>query len=160
MNQEPIDIFNYDEEIGKIKEPWELDMAEVFREFDEDLDGKIDPKLAHHIFILFRLAWHNEFEGYDSVTLKDFLWEAARSRDQIFANPRKRYIYYFQMIAGINQSELDATDIQRFMLINEDEVPLKFCEDFIDEFDRKGLSSDVVSIEEFCKFCEEHKIPV
>ena len=64
------------------------------------------------------------------------------------------------MIAGINQSELDATDIQRFMLINEDEVPLKFCEDFIDEFDRKGLSSDVVSIEEFCKFCEEHKIPV
>ena len=160
MNQPLIDIFDYDEEIAKLPEEWMVDMAEVFREFDEDLDGNIPNSYAQHVFSLFRLPSKNVFTEPGNVTLKGFLYEASIMRDEVFSTPESRYQYFFKMIAGLRQPEITAIDIQRFMKVNGDDIKLVFCDDFIDEFDRDNLSKDSISLEEFVNFCEEKKIPV
>lgn len=160
MNQQKIDIFDYQVEIEKLPEEWMKDMAIVFREFDEDKDGKIPSQLAAHIFYLFRLPNKGVFKDYQAVSMEVFLDEATITRDSIFLNPIKRYCYYFQMIAGLGKNTIDAVDLQRFISVSGDEIALKFCEDFIDEFDRKRLSKDSITIEEFCTFCAQKKIPI
>ena len=160
MNQERIDVFYYDETIASLKQDWMKDMAVVFREFDEDQDGKMEPNLAQHVLRLFRLDGKDSFKGMSTVKLAEFLDEAAVLRDGLVMNPAERYQYYFRMIAGPGKSEMSARDIQRFLKVFGDDVLLKFCDDFIDEFDPEHLSKDVITEEEFCAFCQERKIPI
>ncbi|OHT06427.1 hypothetical protein TRFO_25537 [Tritrichomonas foetus] len=161
MNHEKIDIFDYDIEIKKLPEEWMEDMATVFREFDENRDGKVPPQIARHIFHLFRLPSKGLWEDQEEqINLGDFLEEAAGTRDSIFIHPKKRYMYYFKMIACLGKNTIDAVDIQRFISVSGDNIDLKYCEDFIDEFDRKNLSKDSITPEEFGKFCAKKKIPV
>lgn len=160
MNQPKIDVFYYDEEIEKLPEEWMKDMAIVFRELDEDEDGKVDVTTAHHIMDLFRLPNKGCFKDMETVKMHPFLEEAQVARDEIFMNTTKRYRYYFQMIAGLGKNTIDAIDIQRFVKVSGDEIPLKFCDDFIDEFDRLHLSKDSLTQEEFCAFCAQKKVPV
>ena len=160
MNHPLIDIFDYDDEIKKLPMEWMVDMAEVFREFDEDSDGKIPKDYAQHVFSLFRLPSKGVFVEEGSVSMREFLYEAGKMRDEIFSKPETRYQYYFKMIAGLKQPEITAEDIQRFMKVSDDDIKLKFCDDFIDEFDRERISKDSISLDEFVKFCTEKKIPV
>ena len=155
-----IELFSYDKELSKLKEEWMVDMAIIFREFDEDTDGKIPPMIAKHIFSIFRLPSDNIFNDEGSITLKDFIYEAGNVRDEIFSSPMKKYKYFFQMIAGIGKKTIDAIDIERFITTSGDSVPLKFCDDFIDEFDRVSLSKDYITFDEFAQFCIKRKIPV
>ncbi|KAK8890370.1 hypothetical protein M9Y10_035145 [Tritrichomonas musculus] len=160
MNQQKIDIFEYEKEIKKLPEEWMEDMAIVFREFDENKDGKITGLVAEHIFLLFRLPSNKIWKKDEIVSFKSFILEAQNIRDDIFLNPDKRYKYYFQMIAGLGKNTIDAADIQRFIEISGDHIDLKYCDDFIDEFDRETLSKDSITQEEFCDFCSQKKIPV
>lgn len=160
MNQPLIDIFEYEIELKKLKEDWMMDMAIVFREFDEDKDGKVPSLVAEHIFRLFRLPSNKIWKDDEIVTFKSFLAEAQNIRDDIFLNPEKRYKYYFQMIANLGKNTIDASDIQRFIEISGDHIDLKYCDDFIDEFDRDTLSKDSITLDEFCNFCSQKKIPV
>lgn len=160
MNHPPIDIFDYDIEIKKLPQEWMVDMAEVFREFDEDADGKIPNTYAQHIFSLFRLPSKTVFTEPGNVTMRVFLHEASFMRQEIFGTAESRYQYFFKMIAGLKQARITAIDIQRFMKVCGDDIKLKFCDDFIDEFDREGISKDYITIEEFTKFCEDKKIPI
>ena len=160
MNQPLIDIFEYEIELKKLKEDWMMDMAIVFREFDEDKDGKVPSLVAEHIFRLFRLPSNKIWKDDEIVTFKSFLAEAQNIRDDIFLNPEKRYKYYFQMIANLGKNTIDASDIQRFIEISGDHRDLKYCDDFIDEFDRDTLSKDSITLDEFCNFCSQKKIPV
>jgi hypothetical protein len=109
---------------------------------------------------LFRLPTKGTFKDLTVVPMQRMLDECAIARDGIFLNPFRRYIYYFQMIAGIGNNRIDAVDIQRFIHIAGDEIPLRFCDDFIDEFDRVALSKDSLTCEEFCNFCAQKKVPV
>lgn len=160
MNQPLIDIFEYDKEIKKLQEEWMVDMAVVFREFDENKDGKVPCQVAEHIFYLFRLPSNKIWKNDEIVTFKSFLAEAQNIRDDIFLNSEKRYKYYFQMIASLGKNTIDASDIQRFIEISGDHIDLKYCDDFIDEFDRTTLSKDSITLDEFCNFCSQKKIPV
>jgi Ca2+-binding EF-hand superfamily protein len=160
MHQPLIDVFDYEEETRILPEAWMKDMATVFREFDEDEDGKIQSGVGRHIMALFRLPHKNLWKDLTVVSMSQLLNEAAIARNGIFSNPYRRYVYYFQQIAGIGRSKLDAVDIQRFIRVSGDEIPLKFCDDFIDEFDRATLSKDALTLEEFCNFCSARKVPV
>ena len=160
MNQAKIDIFEYEREIKKLSEEWMEDMAIVFREFDENKDGKVPGQVAEHILHLFRLPSNKIWKDDEIVTFKSFLHEAQNIRDDIFLDSQKRYKYYFQMIACLGKDSIDASDIQRFIEIFGDHMDLKYCDDFIDEFDRKTLSKDSITIEEFCDFCSQKKIPI
>ena len=160
MNQPLIDLFDYDEEISNLREEWMVDMAEVFREFDEDDDGQIPNTYAQHVFSLFRLPSKNVFTEPGNVTLKGFLYEAGVMREEVFSKPETKYQYFFKMIAGLRQPTITAIDIQRFMKVSGDDIKLIFCDDFIDEFDRDKLSKDSITLDEFVRFCEEKKIPV
>jgi Ca2+-binding EF-hand superfamily protein len=160
MNHPLIDIFDYDAEIEKLPMEWMVDMAEVFREFDEDSDGRIPSDYAKHVFSIFRLPSKGVFVDGENVSMREFLYEAGIMRDELFSQPETRYQYYFKMIAGLKQSEITAQDIQRFMKVNGDDIKLKFCDDFIDEFDRKRIAKDSINMEQFVKFCTEKKIPV
>lgn len=135
------------------------DMAIVFREFDEDADGKIPVTVAHHIMTLFRLNSKECFKDEETIHMLRFLDEAGVLREEIFGNPSRRYLYYFQMIAGLGQKTMNAVDIHRFIKTCGDEIDRKFCEDFIDEFDRKKLSKQSLTAAEFCVFCANKKIP-
>jgi Ca2+-binding EF-hand superfamily protein len=160
MNQPKIDVFDYDQEIASLPEPWMKDMCVVFREFDEDEDGKVPVEVGRHIMTLFRLPTKNAFKELTIVTMQEFLDDCSIIRDAIFLVPVKRDIYYFQMIAGLGRNKIDAVDIQRFMAISGDNIALKFCDDFIDEFDRVHLSKSSLSMEEFCTFVSTKKVPV
>lgn len=160
MNHPKIDIFEYEDEIAKLPEDWMVDMATVFREFDTNKIGKIPSQTALHIFYLFRLPSKGLWKEQEIVTFDDFLSQAAIKRDEIFLDPKKRYKYYFQMISSLDGKTIDAADIQRFISISGDNIDIKYCEDFIDEFDRKTLSKDSIALEEFCNFCMAKKIPV
>jgi Ca2+-binding EF-hand superfamily protein len=160
MNQPRIDVFDYDEEIRRLPAEWMQDMARVFREFDEDKDGKLPAGVARHIMLLFRLPHKNLWKEIAVVTMAQLLEESSVARSAIFSNPYRRYVYYFQQIAGTGRSKIDAVDIQRFIRVAGDEIPLKFCDDFIDEFDRVKLSKDALTLEEFCNFCATRKVPV
>ena len=161
IQKEKIDIFDYDQEIKELPEEWMVDMAVVFHEFDEDEDGIISGSLAAHIFTLFRLPTKGLFKDrQEKVRMNEFLHQAAITRDAIFLNPHKKYCYYFQMIAGVGKSTISALDLQRFVAIFGDQIQLKFCDDFIDEFDRKFLSKDEITMNEFASFCSSHKIPI
>jgi Ca2+-binding EF-hand superfamily protein len=160
MNQPRIDVFDYNEEISLLPQEWMKDMAIVFREFDEDEDGKIPTGIARHIMALFRLPHKGVWKEIPVVSMQQLLEESAVARNAIFANPARRYVYYFQQIAGTGRSKIDAVDIQRFIRVAGDEIPLKFCDDFIDEFDRVKLSKDALTLEEFCNFCATRKVPV
>lgn len=156
-----IDTFDYEREIHNLPEIWMIDMATVFKEFDEDEDGSITEDLASHIFTLFRLPIKGMFPNPEQkIRMNDFLDLAATARDTIFLNPVKRYCYYFQMIAGVGKKTISALDLQRFVSVFGDQIQLKFCDDFIDEFDRVHLSKDEITMEEFCTFCSSHKIPI
>ena len=155
-----IDIFDYEKELSQLQEDWQTDMAVVFREFDDDQDGKIPRETAIHVMALFRLNARKKLAEIDPVRLDKFLEVAGAIRDSIFMSPAKRYRYYFQMIAGLGKKSIDAVDIQRFIRVSGDDIALKFCDDFIDEFDRKRISKDSISAAEFCSFCAHSKIPV
>ena len=161
MNQEKIDLFDYEIELEKLPEDWMMDMAVVFREFDERNVGKVSSQTARHIFSLFRLPteklWPNDKE---TVSRAEFLLEANAAREKIFINPKMRYLYYFRMISSLGSKTINAVDLQKFISISGDSVDIKYCEDFIDEFDRKYLSKDSITAEEFCDFCQRKKIPV
>jgi Ca2+-binding EF-hand superfamily protein len=159
MHEAHIDVFDYDLEIKILPEEWMKDMAIVFHEFDEDSDGVIPGGIAHHIMSLFRLPSKGLFQE-PTVKLAPFLEVAGLVRSMIFSSPKRRAIYYFQMIAGYGRNSIDAVDIQRFISVAGDDIPLKFCDDFIDEFDRLKLSKDSLTIEEFCSFVIHKKIPV
>ena len=91
MNHPHIDIFNYSKEIKLLSEEWMVDMAIVYREFDEDKDGIISELIAKHIFRLFRLPFEEFFNNKEKINLKDFLYEARVARDELFFNSKKRY---------------------------------------------------------------------
>jgi len=160
MNQEPIDVFDYDEEIARLHEDWKCDMAIVFREFDEDRDGKVTGDVARHMLRLFRLSWKGRFDDAEIVRLHAFLDEASRIRDEIFLNPSRRFQYFFEMISGVGMNTMSAADIKRFIHISGDEIALRHCDDFIDEFDRSRLSKEHLTAAEFCAFCANRKVPV
>jgi Ca2+-binding EF-hand superfamily protein len=160
MNQPRIDVFDYDLEINGLPEAWMKDMAIVFHEFDEDEDGKISVEIARHIMVLFRLPTKGALKEVTTIGMHEFLHECALVRDILFMVPVKRGIYYFQMIGGLGRNKIDAVDIQRFMAVSGDKIALKFCDDFIDEFDRHYLSKSSLSMEEFCTFISTKKVPV
>lgn len=160
MTRARIEVFDYDKEIEKLPDEWMTDMAVVFREFDEDQDGKIPRDTAIHVMSLFRLNSKKKLQDLDMVHLDKFIDVAGSIRDAIFMSPAKRYRYYFQMIAGLGKKSISAVDIQRFIRVSGDDIALKFCDDFIDEFDRKRISKDSISAAEFCSFCAHSKIPV
>ena len=160
MNLPTIEIFDYEEEIKMLPEEWMVDLAVVFREMDEDLDGIVPTDCAKHILRIFSLYSDEAFANAgESVRLSYFLEEAREAREIIFSNPLATFSYYFDMMTGVSNDQLSALDLQRFFAIFGDKIQLKYCDDFIDEFDRELLSKDYISKKEFIKFCADKKIP-
>ena len=151
--------FNYKKFIESLGEQaWKIEVINIFRCFDTDREGALPKDTAIHALSLLGIKDEKLFRGSkDVVTAKSFIEAVETERDRNKSDSMKRWRYIFSLIAG-NEPTITKERLREFFAMFGHRPELKFCEDFIDEFDRINMTKTDISIEDWLLFCRIHKV--
>ena len=153
--------FNYPDFLKTIQDAeWKKEVINLFRCFDLECDGVIPRESAIHAIKLFGINGEDYFHiAKKNVTAQMFLDAVQYERDKNVCDSTRRWKYVFKLIAGPNKDKISADALQHFFTLFGHTPELKYCEDFVDEFDRVSISKTEISLDDWLLFCKIHRVP-
>jgi Ca2+-binding EF-hand superfamily protein len=151
--------FNYPEVLRKTAEEWKVEVINVFRCFDSQKTGGLPRETAIEVMALFGMNGEEHFHfSKKTITLKMFLDAVQHDRDRN-SDPLRRWKYLFHLIAGRGNETITKKRLQEFFTMFGHTPDEKFCEDFIDEFDRVSIMKTEINLDDWLMFCRIHRLP-
>ncbi|OHT02626.1 hypothetical protein TRFO_07048 [Tritrichomonas foetus] len=138
---------------------WKVEVTNVFRMFDKECEGVLPREIACHAIKLFGINGEDHFHFAKKViSAQTFIDAVQKERDNNIRDSMKRWKYIFSLIAGPGNDTITVDKIQDFFTMFGHTPELKFCEDFIDEFDRVNISKTCISMDDWLMFCRTHRV--
>lgn len=142
-----------------ITEEWKLEVINLFHCLDPDNEGSITRDLAIHAMSLFGMKGEDHFHfSKKMISVKTFLDAVQDERDRN-SDANRRWKYIFQLIAGPGEPTITRDRLREFFTMFGHTPDEKFCDDFIDEFDRNMIEKTEISLEDWLTFCRVHRLP-
>ena len=153
--------FYYNTFIKNLQEEWQIEITNIFRFLDEQSEGIISRDLALRAMGLIGINGEEYFHfTKKTITLQQFLDAVSLDKKKNFENNERRWKYIFTLIAGSDKnSTITIKKLQDFFKQFGHIPDAKFCEDFIDEFDRNFLTKTEINLEDWIMFCRVHRLP-
>lgn len=154
-------LFNYREFIAKQKEDWQREVIDIFRLFDTNCEGQLTREDAVCVLDLISIPGNEYFHPSKKiVTIQQILDAIAEQKKMIAENNEKRWRYIFRLIAGNKDEDTITVEKLQQFFGKFGHVPnARFCEDFIDEFDRNWLTKTEITMDDWLMFCRIHRLP-
>ena len=150
--------FSYPEFKKTVQEEWELDIINIFRCFDTEREGVIPRDLAIHAFSLLGMNGEDHFTKKD-VPIHTFIDAVRDERERNSFDNIRRWKYIFSLIAGPNNDTITTKSLRNFFSMFGHKPEARFCDDFIDEFDRTNLKKTEITLDDWLMFCRIHRFP-
>ena len=143
--------FNYKEFIKNNQDAdWKAEVINVFRCFDTECEGAIPRDVAIHAINLLGINGEEHFHvSKKNITAQMFIDAVQTERNKNI----------FKLIAGPNKDKITIESLQNFFTLFGHTPELKYCEDFIDEFDRVNITKTDISMDDWTVFCRVHHVP-
>ncbi|KAK8842677.1 hypothetical protein M9Y10_025537 [Tritrichomonas musculus] len=153
--------FNYREFIKNHQDAeWKGEVINVFRCFDTECEGELPRDTAIHAISLLGINGEEYFHFTKKVITAQMFIDAVQSeRNKNICDSQRRWKYIFHLIAGPNNDKISIESLQNFFTLFGHTPELKYCEDFIDEFDRVNITKTDISIDDWLLFCRVHHVP-
>jgi Ca2+-binding EF-hand superfamily protein len=151
--------FNYPELIRNTQEEWKVEIINVFRCLDVENEGSLPRDAAIHAMSLFGMNGEEHFHfSKKTITLKMFIDAVQNERDRN-SDPSRRWKYIFSLIAGPGNKTITRDSLRSFFTMFGHTPDEKFCDDFIDEFDRVSLLKTEIGLDDWLMFCRIQRVP-
>jgi len=153
--------FRYNTYIKGLTEDWQVEVANIFRFLDEQCEGALPRDVALKGFDLIGIKGEEYIHtSKKSITIQQFIEAVGNDKRKNFENNERRWKYIFSLIAGSSDNTTITTEKLRDFFTFFGHTPdLKYCEDFIDEFDRNHLTKTEICLEDWIMFCRVHRLP-
>lgn len=152
--------FSYADFIKSLKDDWQIEVVNVFRCFDEEKEGSLPREAAIHTMALFGMNGEEHFHfSKKMISVQAFIDAVQDERDRNAFDNTKRWKYIFHLIAGPDNETITTKTLQDFFTTFGHTPEVKFCEDFIDEFDRINIMKTEINLEDWLMFCRIHRLP-
>ena len=151
--------FSYAKLLKETHEEWKREVISVFRCFDRENDGWLPRDEAIHVMSLFGMNGDEHFHfSKKQITIRMMLDSIQHERDRNSDHAR-RWKYIFYLIADPEKKTITKERLRDFFTMFGYTPEDKYCDDFIDEFDRKHLEKSEIVLEDWLMFCRIHKLP-
>jgi Ca2+-binding EF-hand superfamily protein len=153
-------LFSYKDFIKTLEEDWKIEVVDIFRIFDENCEGVLPYEEAVRALELIGIDGKLLLNpNKKMVPIKVFIEEISDFRGQNDRNSEKRWTYIFRLIAGSEKGTITVENLQDFFRRFGHVPDEKYCEDFIDEFDRNWLTKTEVNLQDWLMFCRLNRLP-
>ena len=152
--------FSYSSFYPTLTEQWQTEATSIFQCLDEMSEGTITREKALHAMSLLSLNGEDYFHySKKMVTIQAFLEAIKTDREKNSFDNTRRWTHIFHLIAGPGKDTITREALQSFFTQFGHTPDLKFCDDFIDEFDRANLKLTEISLDDWLMFCRIHRLP-
>lgn len=157
-----VNVFSYPEFIKNLNEDWEKEVTDIFRLLDEECDGVLPRERALKIMELIGFKGEKYIhKSKRQISIQQLIDIIRDCRTRTKGEKRSRWAYLFRLMAGNEEDSTITVDKLQQFFKSYGHVPCeKFCEDFIDEFDRISLSKTDISLEDWLTFCQMHNLSI
>lgn len=151
--------FSYLQMIKETSEEWKIEIINVFRCLDTESTGWLPREDALHVLSLLGMGNEARFPvSRKQVSIKMVL-EAVQDERERNIDPARRWRYIFYLIADPETKTITKERIREFFTMFGHTPEEKFCDDFIDEFDRTHLEKSEITVDDWLMFCRIHRLP-
>lgn len=158
---EPVTTFSYKQILEECQDGWKLEVVNIFRFFDEQCDGFIPRADALRALELIGIDGTGYFHiSKKTVSLQQFIDAVETEREKLSFDNKRRWAYVFGLISGGPDKKITIQKLQEFFKMFGHCPEAKYCEDFIDEFDRDGLTMTEIGLTEWIEFCSSHGLTI
>ena len=152
--------FSYTEFKKKLTHDWEKEVTSIFRALDTLCEGAISRQDAIHALELIGINGEPLFHpSKKMISIQLFIDTVKSERSKNSSDSQTRWTYIFHLIAGSKSNSITKEKIQQFFADFGHTPNLRYCEDFIDEFDRLNLEKTEISLDDWLGFCRIHRVP-
>lgn len=151
--------FNYPSILKETTEEWKKEVIQVFRCLDIENEGSIPRDAACHVMKLFGMNGEDHFHFSKKVISLKMVLDAVQDERNRNADPMRRWKYIFRLIAGPGKDTITKETLRNFFKMFGHTPEEKYCEDFIDEFDRINIQKTEIDIDDWIMFCRIHRLP-
>ena len=153
-------LFSYKEFIKTLEDDWKKEVVDIFRLFDEESEGMLPFEDAVRALELIGIDGKKVLlSNKRTVSIQQYIDTIEGVRKQNKENSEKRWTYIFRLIAGSEESTITVTKLQEFFAKFGHIPEAKYCEDFIDEFDRNWLTKTEITLSDWLMFCRINRLP-
>jgi Ca2+-binding EF-hand superfamily protein len=151
--------FNYPALIKQTTEEWKIEVLNVMRCLDTEKEGHLSRDAAIHAMGFFGINGEEHFHfSKKLISVKMFLTAVQHERERN-ADAFRRWKYIFSLIAGPGNEAITKERLKAFFTMFGHTPDDKYCEDFIDEFDRIAIQKTEINLEDWLMFCRIHRLP-
>jgi hypothetical protein len=151
--------FNYPALLRETNEDWKVEVINVIRCLDTEKEGSLPRDLAIHAMSFFGINGEDHFHfSKKTISVKMFI-DAVQDDRERNADPNRRWKYVFSLIAGSGHDAITLDKLKDFFTLFGHTPEDKYCEDFIDEFDRIAIQKTEINLEDWLMFCRIHRLP-
>ena len=154
------ELFSYKDFIKTLEEDWQIEVVDIFRIFDENCEGVLPFDDAARAMELIGIDGKSLLNpNKKTVPIQVYIDTIAEFRKQNQRNSEKRWTYIFRLIAGSEEGTITVKNLQEFFQRFGHVPDKRYCEDFIDEFDRNWLTKTEVNLQDWLMFCRLNRLP-
>jgi hypothetical protein len=151
--------FNYPALLRETTEEWKAEVINVLRCLDTEKEGSLPREMAIHAMSLLGMHGEDHFHfSKKSISVKMFL-DAVQDERERNADSSRRWKYIFYLIAGAGHEAITKEKLKEFFTLFGHTPEDKFCDDFIDEFDRLSVQKTEINLDDWLMFCCIHRLP-
>ena len=153
-------LFSYKEFTSHLEDEWKHEVVDIFRLFDEQCEGALPYEEAARALELIGIDGKKVLANFKkNITIQQFIDVIADVRKQNLSNSEKRWTYIFRLIAGDEEKTITVEKLQKFFESFGHVPAARYCEDFIDEFDRNWLTKTEITLQDWLMFCRINRLP-
>lgn len=151
--------FNYPALIKQTPEEWKVEVINVIRCLNTEKEGVLPRDVAIHAMSFFGMNGEEHFHfSKKTITVKMFIDAVQNERDRN-SDPTRRWKYIFSLIAGHGNEAITKEKLKAFFTLFGHTPEDKYCDDFIDEFDRIAIQKTEINLDDWLMFCRIHRLP-